>query len=201
MLRGWEKSAGGEFQPPLRPQYRALLQSPHVSYNSRILKSALAYGSQGTISSREHGGLGMYDQGLAFLHLMGKAYLVLRTPAEGCNPFDNHMLPKEVLFDGAVTTLSMQLHCLGTVYTFYVLGCTVHVHRGHCPRAQGALCGTPHPPHLPPPFSPLLTPQPYMYRYMRKVGNVHVNTFPSPPLHFSTLPHSQGSVRAQSTTP
>ena len=85
--------------PPLRPQYKALLQSPHVSYNSRILNSALAYGSQGTFPSREHGGLGMYDQGLAFLHLMGKAYLVLRTPAEGCNPFDNHMLPKEVLYD------------------------------------------------------------------------------------------------------
>jgi hypothetical protein len=43
----------------------------------------------------------LYDEGLAFLHLMGKAYLVLRTPQEGCNPFDSHMLPKEVLFDGA----------------------------------------------------------------------------------------------------
>jgi hypothetical protein len=60
----------------LCPEYRALLQSPHVSFNSRILKSAMALGSQGTFPSREHGGLGMYDEGLAFLHLMGKAYLV-----------------------------------------------------------------------------------------------------------------------------
>jgi hypothetical protein len=43
----------------------------------------------------------MYEEGLAFLHLMGKVYLVLRTPQEGCNPFDSHMLPKQVLFDGA----------------------------------------------------------------------------------------------------
>ena len=67
---------GESFNPPLRPQYKALLQSPHVSYNSRILNSALALGSQGTFPSREHGGLGMYEEGLAFLHLMGKAYLV-----------------------------------------------------------------------------------------------------------------------------
>ena len=98
---GGKRVLGNSFNPPLRPQYRALLQSPHVSFNSRILNSALALGSQGTFPSREHGGLGMYDEGLAFLHLMGKAYLVLRTPQEGCNPFDSHMLPKEVLFDGA----------------------------------------------------------------------------------------------------
>jgi hypothetical protein len=89
------------FNPPMRPEYKILLQSPHVSFNSRILNSALALGSQGTFPSREHGGLGMYDEGLAFLHLMGKSYLVLRSPAEGCNPFDSHVLPKEVLFDGA----------------------------------------------------------------------------------------------------
>ena len=47
----------------------------------------------------------MYEEGLAFLHLMGKAYLVLRTPQEGCNPFDSHMLPKQVLFDGAAKGL------------------------------------------------------------------------------------------------
>jgi hypothetical protein len=64
------------YNPPLRAEYKALLQSPHVSYNSRILNSALALGSQGTFPSREHGGLGMYEEGLAFLHLMGKAYLV-----------------------------------------------------------------------------------------------------------------------------
>ena len=89
------------YNPPLRPEYRALLQSPHVSFNSRILNSTLALGSQGTFPSREHGGLGMFDEGLAFLHLMGKAYLVLRTPQEGCNPCDTHMHPKEVLFDRA----------------------------------------------------------------------------------------------------
>jgi hypothetical protein len=36
---------------------------------------------------------------------MGKAYLVLRTPQEGCNFFVSHMLPKEVLFDGAAKGL------------------------------------------------------------------------------------------------
>jgi hypothetical protein len=36
---------------------------------------------------------------------MGKAYLVLRTPQEGCNPFDSRMLPKQVLFDGAAKGL------------------------------------------------------------------------------------------------
>ena len=56
------------YNPPLRPEYRALLQSPHVSSNSRILISTLAQGSQGTFPSREHGGLGMYDEGLALLH-------------------------------------------------------------------------------------------------------------------------------------
>ena len=64
------------YNPPLRAEYKALLQSPHVSFNFRVLNSALVLGSQGTFPSREHGGLGMYDEGLAFLHLMGKAYLV-----------------------------------------------------------------------------------------------------------------------------
>ena len=41
---------------------------------SATLNSALALGSQGTLPSREQGGLGMY-QGLAFLHLMGKVYI------------------------------------------------------------------------------------------------------------------------------
>jgi hypothetical protein len=98
---GGKRVLGESYNPPLRPEYQALLLSPHVSFNSRILNSSLALGSQGTFPSREHGGLGMYDEGLAFLHLMGKSYLVLRSPGEGCNPFDSHMLPKEVLFDGA----------------------------------------------------------------------------------------------------
>jgi hypothetical protein len=90
---GGRRVLGERYNPLLRPEYRALLQSPQVSFNSRILNSALALGSQGTFPSREHGGLGMFDEGLAFLHLMGKAYL--------CDPFDSHMLPREVLFDGA----------------------------------------------------------------------------------------------------
>ena len=63
--------------PPLRPEYRVLLQSPHVSFNSHILNSTLALGSQGTFPSREHGGLGMYEEG----HLMGKAFLVTHSIA------------------------------------------------------------------------------------------------------------------------
>lgn len=98
---GGKKVLGESYNPPLRSQYKALLQSPHVSYNSRLLNGALALASQGTFPSREQGGLGMYDQEMAFLHFFGKDYLVLRTPADGCSPFDNHMLPKEVLFDGA----------------------------------------------------------------------------------------------------
>jgi len=43
----------------------------------------------------------MHEQYAAFLHLFGKAYLVLRSPTEGCNPFDNHLLPQQVLYDGA----------------------------------------------------------------------------------------------------
>ena len=130
------------YNPPLRPEYKVLLQSPHVSFNSRILNSALALGSQGTFPSREHGGLGMYDEGLAFLHLMGKA----------C----------------ALSTCARRVHCLcaqgalsmcagGTVHVrrehrlcargalSMCAGCTFHVHRGicprrmHCPCAQGEL--------------------------------------------------------------
>ena len=65
---------GHRYNPPLDEGYKALLKGPHVSYNSRLLNSALALGSQGTLPSREQGGLGMY-QGLAFLHLMGKVYI------------------------------------------------------------------------------------------------------------------------------
>jgi hypothetical protein len=65
---------GHRYNPPLDEGYKALLKEPHVSYNSRLLNSALALGSQGTLPSREQGGLGMY-QGLAFLHLMGKVYI------------------------------------------------------------------------------------------------------------------------------
>ena len=92
---------GHRYNPPLDEGYKALLKGPHVSYNSRLLNSALALGSQGTLPSREQGGLGMYEQGLAFLHLMGKVYLVLRSPSDGCNPFDSYLLPRQVLFDGA----------------------------------------------------------------------------------------------------
>ena len=100
--------------PPLRPEYKVLLQSPHVSFNSRILKSSLALGSQGTFPSREHGGLGMYDEGLAFLHLMGKA----------C----------------ALSTCARRVHCLCAQGALSMCaGGTVHVRRGHCPCAQGAL--------------------------------------------------------------
>ena len=63
---------GHRYNPPLDEGYKALLKGPHVSYNSRLLNSALALGSQGTLPSREQGGLGMYEQGLAFLHLMGQ---------------------------------------------------------------------------------------------------------------------------------
>ena len=79
------------------------------SYNSRLLNSALALGSQGTFPSREQGGLGMYKQGLPFLHLMGKSYLVFRSPSEGCNPFDCYLLPRQVLFDGASGDYGEQL--------------------------------------------------------------------------------------------
>jgi len=36
------------YNPPLDEGYKALLKEPHVSYNSRLLNSALALGSQGT---------------------------------------------------------------------------------------------------------------------------------------------------------
>ena len=97
------------YNPPLDEGYKALLKWPHVSYNSRLLNSALALGSQGTFPSREQGGLGMYKQGLPFLHLMGKSYLVFRSPSEGCNPFDCYLLPRQVLFDGASGDYGEQL--------------------------------------------------------------------------------------------
>ena len=77
------------------------MKEPHVSHNSRLLNTALAMGSQGVFPSKQLGGLGMHEQYAAFLHLFGKAYLVLRSPTEGCNPFDNHLLPQQVLYDGA----------------------------------------------------------------------------------------------------
>ena len=87
--------------PPLDAEYQALLLEPHISHNSRLLNSALALGSQGTFPSREQGGLGMHEQYAAFLSLFGKSYLAMRSPHDGCSPFDNHLLPSQVLFDGA----------------------------------------------------------------------------------------------------
>ena len=71
------------YTPPLDEGYKALLKWPHVSYNSRLLNSTLALGFQGTFPSREQGGLGMYEQGLAFLHFMGKHTLCFAAPLKG----------------------------------------------------------------------------------------------------------------------
>jgi len=90
------------YNPPLRAEYKALLQIPHVSYNSRILNSALALGSQGTFPSREHGGLGTVRGGAGVPALDGQGL--------PCDPFYSHVLLREGLHDGAARDCKSHVH-------------------------------------------------------------------------------------------
>ena len=62
-------------------------------------------GSQCTSPSRAQGGLGFHEQHYAHLSLLGTTYLVLRNPHSGNNPFDNYMLPRDLLLETAAQDL------------------------------------------------------------------------------------------------
>jgi hypothetical protein len=85
---GGKHILGPAFNPPIDDEYLSMMQQPHFSHDSRLINSALALGSQCTAPSRAIGGLGFHEQHYAHLGLLGTAYLVLRNPHAGNNPFD-----------------------------------------------------------------------------------------------------------------
>jgi hypothetical protein len=96
---------GELYNPPLDPDYLRILQQTSFSHDSRLLNAALAMGSQCTSPSRAQGGLGFHEKHYAHLSLLGTTYLVLRNPHSGNNPFDNYMLPKDLLLETAAQDL------------------------------------------------------------------------------------------------
>ena len=80
------------------------MQQPHFSHDSRLINAALALGSQCTAPSRAMGGLGFHEQHYV-LSLLGTTYQVLRNPHAGNNPFDNYLLPRDLLFETAARDL------------------------------------------------------------------------------------------------
>jgi len=93
------------YNPPLDPAYLRILQQPSFSHDSRLINAALAMGSQCTSPSRAQGGVGFHEQHYAHLSLLGTTYLVLRNPHSGNNPFDNYMLPRDLLLETATQDL------------------------------------------------------------------------------------------------
>jgi hypothetical protein len=70
-----------EHNPPMSEEYRAMLQQPSVSHNSRMLNTALAFGASGTSPGKDKGGQGLHTEsgGLSFVKLQGKMYHTLRS--------------------------------------------------------------------------------------------------------------------------
>jgi hypothetical protein len=95
---------GPNFNPPIDQAYRTILQMEHMAADSRFLNDAVAMGSQGVFPTKALGGLGFVHNHYGFVFLMGRAYCVMR-PLSGNNAFDNHLLPDNLLVDGATNDL------------------------------------------------------------------------------------------------
>ena len=102
---GGKHILGPAFNPPIDDEYLSMMQQPHFCHDSRLINSALALGSQCTAPSRAIGGLGFHEQHYAHLSLLGTTYLVLRNPHAGNNPFDNYLLPRDLLLETAARDL------------------------------------------------------------------------------------------------
>ena len=121
---GGKHILGPAFNPPIDDEYLSMMRQPHFSHDSRLINSALALGSQCTAPSRAMGGLGFHEQHYAHLSLLGTTYLVLRNPHAGNNPFDNYLLPRDLLLETAT-------HDLGAGYAERLLAARAYLHAHH----------------------------------------------------------------------
>ena len=101
---GGKHILGPQYNPPIDAEYLALLQKPHMSKDSRLINGALQLGTLSVSPSRAMGGMGFHEQHCAFLALYGRTYLALYDPSKN-NAFDNHLLPFDLLLDGATADL------------------------------------------------------------------------------------------------
>jgi hypothetical protein len=97
---------GPEYNPPIDDGYWEILKLEHISKDSRHLNAALAMGTQGVFPPKAMGGLAWHEQGNKWAHLalFGTAYLRM-LPLSSNNAFDSHMLPDNLLVDGAAMDL------------------------------------------------------------------------------------------------
>ena len=92
---------GPEFNPPIDPEYRELLDMDYISRDSRLLNAHLAMATQSVTPSRKDGGLTWHEQGgYSHLALFGKTYCVMHGMG-GNNALDSFLLPEDLLLDGA----------------------------------------------------------------------------------------------------
>jgi hypothetical protein len=59
------------YNPPIDPEYLAILQLPHMSADSRLLNERLAMGALSVSPSRSMGGLGFHEQRIGHVSLLG----------------------------------------------------------------------------------------------------------------------------------
>ena len=97
---GGKHILGPQYNPLIDADYMRILQEPHMSKDSRKLNSALAMGTQGTYPSKALGGLAWHEMYYAHLALQGTTYMVMHG-TESNNAFDIHLLPRQLLLDGA----------------------------------------------------------------------------------------------------
>ena len=97
---GGKHILGPQYNPPIDADYMRILQEPHMSKDSRKLNNALAMGTQGTYPSKALGGLAWHEMYYAHLALQGTTYMVMYG-TESNNAFDIHLLPRQLLLDGA----------------------------------------------------------------------------------------------------
>ena len=97
---GGKHILGPQYNPHIDADYMRILQEPHMSKDSRKLNNALAMGTQGTYPSKALGGLAWHEMYYAHLALQGTTYMVMHG-TESNNAFDIHLLPRQLLLDGA----------------------------------------------------------------------------------------------------
>ena len=99
--KGGAHILGPVYNPPIDPEYLAILQLPHMSADSRLLNERLAMGTLSVSPSRSMGGLGFHEQRFGHVSLLGKTYCLMYGLGSN-NSFDNYLLPDNLLVDGAV---------------------------------------------------------------------------------------------------
>ena len=99
--RGGEQILGAAYNPPISPEYLELISCHGFSANSRFLNDRLSFAAPLTSPSRGEGGLGYTTHQGGFLHVLGKAYALLRSLLSGPSGFDVYRVPDNVIYDGA----------------------------------------------------------------------------------------------------